>query len=327
MVGHMYLQRRAIYNLVNLHGQEEFEDLKNLEPWQKENYRSIETPYLYKRLHEIGLSIPNEDTFSQFADEYESPDDMVGALTEKWEPLDQDKAYLLVFELWRRMLPEKRCPSVFCDELDYQISEYEKGNLELQEALQDIISYLQQILDDHVDEGNDPLSVINTFQTYCAHNIELFVFNYAQDAIESGDSDYAYDLIEGFYRYVNEPLWFDFLLCRIAILDDPEKGTQALSDVIKHVKSLDIADEILVYLAKERNHPLFCQLVLKILPLLESEEEFCELLESCSLHFSNLELNPERFDTMLSDREGIDPQTPLDSSDLHIKEIRKFLSA
>lgn len=320
----MFLHRRALYNLMHL---AQPQDLDQLENWQKENYRECDENTLFERLQKLGIGIPNLPTFIQLAEEFDSPDDLTEELTRKKEPLEQDKVYLCIFELWRRFLPEKRCPSVFCDELDHQFTQHLRGNLDLQEELQEIIDYFKQILDDHVDEGADPQVVLRSFQTYCAHNLERFLFEYTLNVIESGNLDYAYDLLEGFYSYLSEPIWFDFLIARIAMTQDPEEGTRYLSKLIKKVDSLELAEEILVYLSQTQNHPLFCQLALKTLPLLEKEEELKEFLDMCALHFENMDLKEGRdeFNALIEKRKQINFDSPILKGDADVKCIKKLL--
>ncbi len=312
------MHRRAAYNLIHLPDA----DKAGFQPWQTEDYRSFSDADLFKRLQDVEISIPNLATFLEIAENFESPDDMAEKLAE-----GSDEVYLPLFELWRRHLPEKRCPSVFCDELDFQISHYEKGNLEKQEELIEIVDYLEQIFDDHVDEGADPQAIFRSFQEYLAHDLNQFLYEYTLNALESDNVEYAYDLLDGFYNYLTDPIWFDFLMGRIAVLQDPEKGVAYLDKLIDHVKTLDLAEEMLVYFAKERNHPLFCKLALHTLPLLQDEESFKEFLDMCALHFENLGLEEPKnhFDTLLKERKNIDPQTPLDQKEAALKTVKKMI--
>ena len=41
----------------------------------------------------------------------------------------------MIFELWRRLVPEKQTVSLIADEVDYQISAYDLGELERMELL------------------------------------------------------------------------------------------------------------------------------------------------------------------------------------------------
>ncbi len=313
----MQLHRRAVYNMVHL---PDAVNVDELEPWQKENYRTLKDSTLFMRLQDCGITIPNLKMFSQLAAEFESPDEMADELA----PHD-DQIYLLLFELWRRHLPDQRCPSVFCDELDYQIGCFEKDELERQDEIEEIVDYLEQILDDHVDEGAEPRAVYQAFQQHCAHNLDQFLYSYTATQIDLGNTEYAYDLIEGFYRYIDEPLFFDFLLARIAIIQNREEGTAYLTKLLKKVKRLDLAEEILIYLAQEHNHSLFCQLVAKTTALLENEASFKELLDLCILHYDELNLNTSELQAMIVKRSSFSPESLLDQNDADVKELKKLM--
>ena len=59
---------------------------------------------------------------------------MAEALVEDENAKREDRVYLLIFELWRRLASHKPSLSIFCDELDYIISRFEEDeddNLEM----------------------------------------------------------------------------------------------------------------------------------------------------------------------------------------------------
>ncbi|MCH9611210.1 MAG: hypothetical protein S4CHLAM81_14130 [Chlamydiales bacterium] len=311
----MQLHRRARYNMMHLPGADE-----PLEQWQKQDYRALDDGELFMQLQEAGLTIPTVELFEQMAEEFDSPDEMADTLA-----ADNDYAYLLLFELWRRHLPQQRCPSVFCDELDFQILHFEQGDLQYEEELQEIVDYLEQIFDDHVDEGADPQAVYQAFQQHCAHNLDQFLYQYIATQIDSGNIEYAYDLVEGFYPYISEPLFFDFLLARVAILQNPQEGTAYLEQLIRKVKSLELAEEILLYLVESSNHPLFCQMAQATLPLLPDEGSFREFLDLAAIHFERMGFDPTPWQELSKKRSKRAEATAIKSDDPDIPEVKKWL--
>jgi hypothetical protein len=322
----MLLQRRALYNLLQL-PQENSEVIESLEPWQIEDYRKLSDQQIIQTIEKLGINIPSLDGFATLADSFESPDEMTEAVARELEEKKQDQLYLNLFELWRRHLPEKRCPSVFCDELDYQIREFSRDPDNQAEEMEDILNYFLQILDSHIDEGADPQALFNTFQTYCATSLEGFLFQYIIREIEGGDYEYATDLVQGFYPYINNPLWFNYLMARAQMFEDPKEGTDILAQVIEQVEDLELAEEILLYLSKERNHPLFCALCQKILSLIKQEEEFQEFLECVHLHFQQMELHePVReIAALIEARQKKRATTPLTRTDPGLKSIHALI--
>jgi hypothetical protein len=322
----MLLQRRAQYNLLQL-PQDESEVIESLEPWQIEDYRKLPDQEIIKTIEKLGLKIPSLEGFASLAEEFESPDDMTQVIASELEAKTQDRLYLNLFELWRRHLPEKRCPSVFCDELDYQIRQFSQNPDAHAEELEDILNYFLQILDSHMDEGADPQALFSTFQTYCATSLESFLFQYILREVELGEYEYAFDLIQGFYPYLNDPLWFNYLMARAQMLVDPKEGTEVLAQVIEHVENLELAEEILLYLSKERNHPLFCALSSRILNLIDNEEDFQEFLECTLIHFNQMGLQEpaEEINSLLESRKRKRPSTALSQSDPGLKSIQALL--
>ena len=305
----MLLQRRAVYNLIHL---PDATGLDELEPWQKENYRKLPDHTLLNRLQEQGMTIPKLSTFQELASNFSSPDEMADEMAP-----EKDEIYLLLFELWRRHLPQQRCPSVFCDELDFQISCFEEGDFKKKAELEEIVEYLLQIFEDHVDEGADPAAIYHAFQEYCAHDLDGFLYGYFTFLIAEKRAEYAYELLEGYYPFVRDRSFFDFLLARIAILYNEKEGKAFLEKTIKKVKRLDLAEEMLLYLSEEKEHGLLCLTAQKSLPMIEDEESFNELIDLLSLHFQRMQLDHHPFEQLKS-------QAPLQKK---MKELRKLLKS
>lgn len=325
----MFLQRKALYNLLQINlPRIESGELKvgDLQPWQIEDYRSHSTDILFERLLSLGISFNNGD-FSTFANRFDEPEELLDALTKEWEPLDQDRVFLLIFELWRRYFPEKRSLSVFCDELDYQMTQYDLGH---ENEIADELEYLLQILEENVDKGLDPIEVLNTIQTYCANEIESFVFDYILTQIEEKDYTYASELLERFTPFVKSSVWFDYLKCRIACNEDPEQGYALFDQIIREVNeesNIELVEEMLYFLADTGNHTQFYALAKKMFKLMQVEEDFREFLEICYLHYDHLAIAESA--SILSEifhrRKKIASDTPLNARDHDLATLRGVL--
>ena len=288
----MLLQRKAAYNLlqINLPRIESGElKIDDLQPWQTENYREKSTDALLERLGKLGIGFGTAD-FASYAEEFEEPEELLDALACDREQLEQDQVFLLIFELWRRHFPEKRTLSIFCDELDYQLTQHDLGN---ESDIIDMLAYFQQVLDENVDKGLDPQQTFETIQTYCANDLESFLFDYTLEAIEEGDATYAEELLDGYSRYVKDGIWFDYLRARVEYHNDPEEGCIHLERIIEDVNSetsIELVEEMLYFLADTGNHTLFYDLALKMFPMMQEEGDLHEFLEICYLHYDHLEL-------------------------------------
>jgi hypothetical protein len=325
----MLLQRKALYNLIQLNWTRiQSGELKvaNLQNWQVANYREKSSEELFLELNELGLTFGIEN-FEIIAKNYEAPEEMVEALAKEREPLEKDRIFLILFELWRRFFPEKRTVSIFCDELDYQMTAYD---LEKPNEVADVLAYLQQLLDEHVDQGLDPHHAFKMIQTFCANDIESFLFDFILNEIEEDHYSYAVELLDGFKRYVKDHIWFDYLLARAEILKDPEEGYESLERVIDQINadsSLDLAAEMLFFLANSGNHTLFYLLAKKVIALLKKEEDFHEFLEACYAHYDYLELKQPALAIALlfHSRSNLPSDQPLAPSDPGLMEMRSIL--
>lgn len=325
----MFLQRKALYNLIQLNlSRIETGELKiaDLQPWQIADYRSKPTEELFHELSTLGVHLVIED-FENYGKNFEAPEEMVEKLAKEREPLEKDRIFLILFELWRRYFPEKRTISIFCDELDHQMMAYD---LEKPNEMPDSLAELQLLLEEHVDQGLDPQQALQMIQLYCANDIESFVFDYILAEVDDGNQKYAAEILDGFKRYLKDSPWFEYLEARCSILDDPEEGFERLEKLVHKMQvntNLELLEEILFFLANSGNHSLFYTLAKKTIPLLKSEEDFKIFIEACYMHYDYLELKyPSLAIAKLFYARASIPNTePLSQSNPALLELRAIL--
>ena len=141
----MELKGKALFNLLKISSQEE--KPLEIQPWQVENLKKLAIEELFSRLKKMSLML-DESSFYLYAENCETPEELVECLCCDEESAQRyDQVYLIVFELWRRLIKEKFCLSIFCDELDHWIELYDAEKLEDEEPLQKCLSFLEDILD------------------------------------------------------------------------------------------------------------------------------------------------------------------------------------
>lgn len=329
MIKFMQIERRALYNLMRLnwlHNQN-----MPVEPWQVDDYRSMPLETIFERLrfHDIDL---DRNLFFEYTGDYDTPEDFSDAILadQESDTVTQDQVYLLIFELWRRLLPEKPCLSIFCDELDYQIHRYDGGESTHPEEIQDTIANLQVVLDNNTDEGADPLEIFESISSGCANDIESFLYDYISDQIESGNSSYASDLLDGFYDYIRDIKWFDFLRTRQIANTDQETANEYISLLSKEAlesNELEFNLELLSFLVQAGERPVFVNLVKKTLPLIESEEDFQDLLNICIDFFHRLDSEKEEqaIQLIVRKRLHLHPNGIVTNKDPHLNELLNIL--
>ncbi len=321
----MDLERRSLYNSLRLSWLLD-QDI-SVEPWQVEDYRKLPLQMLFDRLkaQDIHLTRP---LFLAMAEEAESPEELLEFIVKELE-IDErakDQIYLLVFELWRRLLPEKPTLTIFCDELDYQIEQYDFGNTYNYEALQDTLENLQSILDENVDLGGDPKEVFALISSKCANNLEGFLYDFIAERIDENNAVYAKELLEAFDPYLKDSTWFAFLHVRLIFSSDPEAANEMMDQILQKVKSdpeIELNLEILAYLAQNFESELFYSFLKTTLALIKYEEDFKELLGICFDFYrhNSHPLAAEKIQGMLKKRAKIADEKLLSPNDPDLIEL------
>lgn len=292
------------------------------------NLKSHTTDQLLKDLQVFGVKL-DSFTFQTLAEKYDSPEEMSYRLIGNQEP--NPYVCILVFEIWKRLLPEKRSLSIFCDEFEHLISLYHEGQRTHFNDLMDGLAYMQYILDQSVDEGANPVAAFHTLQSYCSTDLETFLFSFMLDQINEGDASYAKELLEGFSRYMSQTARFKYLAIRIEIEEDPNEGFTKLEEFLAKLDPQTpkkFVDEILSFLAESGNHSLFYEFTQKTIAWIREEVDFKILLEICYNHYKALDLQqPALMIAKLFEKRGSVPkETPFSQNDPDLDSLKKILN-
>lgn len=294
----MDIERRALYNSLRLN----WLNNQNLivEPWQVEDYRALPLNQIFERLKLQDIFL-DKNSFLSFAEEFDTPEELTEHLLSDVEAdkNTQDQIYLLLFELWRRLVPEKTCLTIFCDDLDHQIDLYDGGKVESSEPIQDALSNLQAILDENTDQGIDPRDAFDRISHACANDLESFLYDFIAEQIDAGDISYAEELLEDFSPYVIDTKWFEFLRARLLAITDQAASERLIHKLIHEATKkpeLEFNLEVLSFMVILGEKEDFIKLVKKTIPLLKNEEDFQDLLSICAdfyhrLDFDNVEVS------------------------------------
>ena len=309
-------------------GAEEY--LSEATSWQVKDYRNLATTELFEALQQEGIYL-DEDSFALYIEQCESPEAIAEALLGDQDDEDRiERAYLLIFELWRRLCREKQSLSVFCDELDYQMSLYEQGEHN-EEVLQEMLTQLENLLDQNADHGERPKIVFQLITNFLAHDLEDFIYGFAADQLDAGNDVYASELIDGFYEYIEKAFWLDFLRARLLAKVDVEEATRMTSRLLEQLREhpdLDLLLEMLRTLIYQEEIPLFYDIFAMIEPLLEREEDFQDLLEIMIEYFSTLDREEEehKVEAILGRREFVDKEKEFVMHDTDFQELKKLVN-
>lgn len=325
----MDIQRRALFNSLRINWQ--VDPSIKVQPWQVEDYRSLPIEEIFTRLRRKGIDL-DRTSFTAFAGQVDSPEELCENLLEdlNLDASGQDQIYLLIFEIWRRFVNEKPCLSIFCDELDYQIFAYDHGKMKHVEDIQDALANLEVILDENIDEGADPVEVFEMISHCCANDLETFLYDFISEQIDNHNYPYAADLLDAFGKFVKDASWFDFLRARLLSHTDPENSDEIarrLIQDIKKQKDLDLSLEVLSFLANGGDPDLFRTLARQTVSMLETEEDFQELLSICAdyYHFLDQDQEEQLIQQILKNRPQDDLESLIQPKDVEVKEFLKII--
>ena len=279
-------QTKALYNLLRINAKED-PSLK-VEPWMLEDLRSVSSEELLARLKKADLPL-DKALLLQFAQECDSPEELADLLlSEELAPEEQDRLYLLLFELWRRLLPERPSLSIFCDELDEWISQFDTDRLESDEPLQDALANFIDILEEHVDAGMTPHEAYKRISEYAAHDLELFLYDYISSLIDAGNQTYAMELFESLAPALSRSLRFRLLGARLSA--EPEESDRLFKEVIEDSHSdSELLFETLRCLTSVGEGDLFSRALRKLFPKMKTEEELQEVMELSAEYYRRLD--------------------------------------
>jgi hypothetical protein len=323
------LERHALYNLIRMNWLNDPQ--LSVEPWQVEDYRALPLPALFERLktHSIDL---DKAKFTIYADECDSPEELSEHLIGD-HPLEakiEDQIYLIIFELWRRLMTEKPSLSIFCSELDYQIYLHDREELSQPSHLQNALANFALLLNENVDQGFSTQEAFKLITPYFANDIESFLYDYIYELIEEDNESYAQDLLDNFAPYLKGNKWFELLYIRLIERSNNRLADKLLIHLIEDYfdeKDVDFNLELLGYMIDIGKSQEFKKFALQTIEIINNEEEFQDLLMLTSDYFHRLdnEIQEKQIQSILKNREQKEPETALDTQDTDRKSYLKLM--
>ena len=324
----MTYEGRALYNLLQMNLKQN-PDLE-VESWQIEVYRNLSDDELFSRLegHQIFL---DKENFLLYVDECDSPEDLADCLYLEEDYAKHEQVFLCVFELWRRLVPHKQSLSIFVDQFDHLVEEYEGGRLEGEDELQASLESFQMILDDNVDEGGDPRDGYHFFSSYSCHDLEVFIYEYVSHQIDVENDQYASELLEGFYPYADNKRWFELLRIRLVSAADVKEGNvmvQRLLEALKEEPELYLLFETLHFLIYVGENEQFASAYQQAMEQLETEEDLRELFMVTSeyLESVNKDKESETIKELIDKQKGKDLQAPLTPDEYSLQILKDIMN-
>ncbi len=255
-----------------------------VEPWKVEDWRAVPLEELFERLEEEGIVL-DKASFCAYADACDSPEELTEWFFEGELPEQEiiDHIYLSVFELWRRILPEKPSISILCDDLDQAVFRYDASGGANSDEVEGALEAFLTMLEENVDAGAEALDVSEAVREYLACDLDRFIYDYLVDIIDEGEFLESSDLIRRFRPFSLDIKLLDLAHARIEKNSDPDRALRRITDLMGTAiaeKDLELTFELLELLLA---FPAvdFRPLARHASELIETHEELAELLLVC----------------------------------------------
>jgi len=320
------IARRALYSLLRLNWLHD--PSMSAEQWQIEDYSVIPTSTLFNRLTLFQIQL-DAQAFHAYAEECDSPEDFADFLTDDRDylPDQEDQIYLIVFELWLRLLPERVTLSTLCHQIDKEITLFNQGDFYNARNLQDLISQLIQLLKNSMDEGIPPAKLLSSVSQYFANDFSSFLYDYISDQIDNEMLAYANDLVEDFAPFLKNDRWFELIKLRINN-QSPQKRIAQIFESNLISDDLEFNLELLSLLVKFGDPASFKKALKATIPLMRREEDFQDLIQIGMDFYHRLdqELQEAELLNLLNQRKEIPLSREISPSDTGIPLFKKIFS-
>lgn len=325
------IERRALYHLLRMN--QLADPSFPVELWQIEDYRELPLTELFDKLRLFGIDL-NRIGFIAFGDECDSPEEFTDELIgeQHLKPSQEDQIYLLVFELWRRIMREKPSLSIICHELDHQIYLFDQNAAENPLELENALNHFSEILEKNVDEGVSPQEAIQLISGYTANDIETFLYDFISEQIEKGNESYSYELLDTFDPYLIENKWFKLLRLRLSGYPLTKTAQRLLEEIIEdhlNESDLDFQLELLSAIGEMKEHETFFIIAKSTLPLVKTEENLQDLLLISLEYFQRTDqLDKEKkLNDTINTRSHLQLNALIDKTDRDLQLLSTFFKA
>lgn len=280
------LNRRALYNLLRFQA---LESQEGIDQWQIEDYRQWTLEKLFEQLSHNGWQL-DRASFCAYAECVKSPQELLELLIGEGELNEEqeDKAYLILFELWRRLMPYQEIFEMMCDEIDYQMYAYEIGE-QADQKLEAVLSQCVNLLYEQGASVQEAKKMFASICQSCAQDLESFLYDFISDQIEAGALAYAQELYHRFYQFVRQPTWFDLLKVRWSDNHEARLIFQRLYKTLELTPDVDVLFEALSYLSEHDVCGSFNKFFSLATKLDLEEEDRHELSELASIFLEHTE--------------------------------------
>lgn len=320
----MQLRGKSLYNLLRIENSRNPKD--QVMSWQVEDLREVELSILFERLSKLGILL-DEERFIALAQQFDNPEELAVHLCKNAQ--DQAKCYLVLFELWRRLLPENPPLSLFCDQLDHLIEAYDRGSLVEIDSLQEALKFLEDILDNAVDEEDIPEDIFLYVCSYSAHDLEGFLLDYIADQMIDENYIDASELLDAFASYVIHKKRFEALRICLFLSTGAPSASLMFERFLEYLQEEPDFEALLIlidYLVYRGNQELFFKAVKQALFCLQTKAQFQDVLEMMTEYYHYMDQEEKEKHTSQISLSWQGSEEPLDRNDpVYLQVVKEVL--
>lgn len=324
------LERHALYNLIRMNWLND-PQLK-VEPWQVEDYRALSLDTLFERLRQFNIHLDRLH-FIGYAEDYDAPEEFTESIIgdQKLEARQEDQIYLLIFELWRRLMASRPSLSILCNELDYQIYLHDTEQKTQSSQLQNALANFVLALNENVDQGLSAKEAFEMITPFFANDVESFLYDHIFELIE-GNELYAQELFDNFAPYMEENKWFELLYIRLIEQANPKLSDKLLRHLMEDYldqKDVSFNLDLIAFLIDAGKNSDFKSLTLSTLSILELEDDLQDLIMLCIDFYHRLdkEKQENELKLLLKKRSKQPLDRSIQSNDPDLAWLEKFLKS
>lgn len=313
---------KAHYNLLKMRVKEDH-SIPHL-PWMVEDLSQLSVDQLFDRLKLLNINL-TPDNFPLYLEEVSSPEELFECVMPegaKEELLDQ--AYLLIFQLYKRLSSNQEALSLFADAFDEAIDRYQQ---ESDLARDEVLTFLQELqaLLVQSKEKQGRKEIFKEICSYLAFDLEGFLYDFILDEIDRKEELGAKEWIELFEPYLLNPYWFEILKMRLTRRTTEQ--FEALYLLAKQMQDFDFIVEVVDFFIEEEEFELAATLLLSAMDNLNIEAEFVELLCLSEGLFSEMNKEKERLEVkkILDNRFKIPDEKFVSKNDSELLKIKKLI--
>lgn len=273
-----HLETKALYNALVMipHHTKPLSPIKS---WERKERRTSSLEDLFQEVKELGVELDSKQ-FYQWSSDCETPEELVELLAESDDLKKLDHLYLVLFELWRRLSPEKRSLSIVADDIDHLIFAFDQEQEVEDVEVESLITEWCLLIDSLKDSGFTRQEAFQTIEPFFAHNVQEFIVDFLLEVVQREDPSFAIHMLDKVRSYcLRDSLWIKFIELQLALREEnvvevrKKLGELVSSVLINKSSDVELTLALAEIACELKKGELLVRLIETVLPHLEEKED------------------------------------------------------